>query len=253
MTPYAGQSDTEIAAWFRWKYPKGKTDKSSGAYAAALYKSRPGRGDPTAENDWYTRLTEAQRAILDDAKRTKGAAADEKKRIEFRDKYKLSDEESRKYWALRDLPPVGGKRVEWDRARDMLRRRKSAKPRQNEDLSKMTPAEREKHRRKQKTEAKQRERARKKAEEAAAASAPQPPPLHQLRSRRATKSPRCLQFSKRPRPPRSPLSVKKWPSNAGSKPPDPRHNQQARGRGENLARFLALFTFPTERIRPAGL
>lgn len=169
LTPYAGQSDEEIAVWFRWKYPKGKTDKSSGAYAAALYKSRPGRDDPAAENDWYTRLTEAQRAILDDAKRVKGAAADEKKRIEFRDKYKLSDEESRKYWALRDLPPVGGKRVEWDRARDMLRRRKSAKPRQNEDLSKMTPAEREKHRRKQKTEAKQRERARKKAEEAAAA------------------------------------------------------------------------------------
>jgi hypothetical protein len=147
LTPYAGQSDEEIAAWFRWKYPKGKTDKSSGAYAAALYKSRPGRDDPAAENDWYTRLTEAQRAILDDAKRVKGAAADEKKRIEFRDKYKLSDEESRKYWALRDLPPVGGKRVEWDRARDMLRRRKSAKPRQNEDLSKMTPAEREKHHR----------------------------------------------------------------------------------------------------------
>ncbi|WP_444870287.1 hypothetical protein ACTTAF_12140 [Rhodobacter capsulatus] len=169
LTPYAGQSDKEIAAWFRWKYPNGATDTSARAYAAELYKSRPGRDDPAAQNDWYTRLTEAQRAILDDAKRANEAEADEEERIKFRDRYNLSDAESRKYWALRDLPPVGGKRVEWDRARDRLRKRKAASPRKNEDLSTMTPDEAQKHRRKQNAEAKQRSRAGKKAEQAAAA------------------------------------------------------------------------------------
>ncbi|SOC14356.1 hypothetical protein [Rhodobacter maris] len=168
LTPYSGQSDKEIEAWFRWKYPNGATDKSPGAYAAELFKSRPNRDDPTGKDEWYSRLTGAQLAILDDAKRVKGAEKDEKKRIQFRGRYDLSDEESRKYWALRDLPPVGGKMVEWDRARDMLRKRKSAAPRKNADLSTMTPADAEQHRRKQNAEAKQRSRARKKAEQAAA-------------------------------------------------------------------------------------
>ncbi|MBZ4024146.1 hypothetical protein CKO11_17000 [Rhodobacter sp. TJ_12] len=176
ITPYAGQSEPEIAAWFRCKYPNGQTDKATRAYAVELYKTKPSVG----QDEWYSSLTDYQRSILDAAKQAKAVEKDEKKRIKFRDEYGLSDEESRELWALRGMPSFDGERSEWDRARDKLRKRKKAGPRKNADLSTMTPAEREEHRRKQMREAQQRLRANKKAEREAAArgeSAPTPEEL----------------------------------------------------------------------------
>ncbi|WP_417264241.1 hypothetical protein [Celeribacter sp.] len=167
IEPYAGQSREEVEAWFRWKYPKGMTEKGSGAYASELYKTRPDRNDDPAKfREWYERLSDYQCKILEDSKRQKAIKTDEADRIKFRDKYNLSDEESREYWKVRYQPKLHGERVsEWGRILDRLRKRKSLPPPKNKKRSEMTELEWKEHQRKLARERKAKSRAKRKAQE----------------------------------------------------------------------------------------
>ena len=74
FTPNAGQTDADVAAWFKLKYPEGVTEKSSRAYTTELYKSRPRQAeDLKGYNAWYSDLTDRQRGIMADAKRRSDA------------------------------------------------------------------------------------------------------------------------------------------------------------------------------------
>lgn len=167
---YAGQPDAETLTWFRAKYPNGITEKSSRAYARELYKTRPSHDDdPEGAAAWHAALTDFQRKMLADSNRQKDAEKDEKARIKFQNRFGLSDDESRKYWALRGLPPKPGeKQAEWQRVYNRLWKALKAAPRANADLSKMTPDEREEHRRAQNRKAQARSRANAKAAEVSA-------------------------------------------------------------------------------------
>lgn len=73
-TPFSGQPDADVVAWFRAKYPKGLTPMSARAYSAALYNNDkpPSQDDDLAGyNAWYDRLTSYQRKVLEIAKRQK--------------------------------------------------------------------------------------------------------------------------------------------------------------------------------------
>lgn len=165
IEPYPGQSDREVRAWIKWKYPNGVTKMTCGAYAAELYKTKPDRGeDPAGEQVWYSGLTELQKKLLAKSKRGNAIERDEQGRIAFRDRFSLSDDESREYWKLRGLPAKPGeKQSEWQRIYDRLRKALKATPRTNADLSKKTPDEKKAHRTKQNREAKARSRANAKA------------------------------------------------------------------------------------------
>ena len=158
IEPYPGQSRREIKGWIAVKYPNGITGTTCGAYAAELYKSK------RDYDDWNQRLTDFQRKVLAKTKRRNTAKKDEKDRIAFRDRFNLSDDESREYWKLRGLPAKPGeKQSEWQRIYDRLRKALKATPRTNADLSKKTPDEKKAHRTKQNREAKARSRANAKA------------------------------------------------------------------------------------------
>lgn len=167
--PQPGQTREEIEAWRDAKWPNGR-DEWERAYAFALYRSRPKfDDDPAGNSRWYDRLSVDQRAVLDASRRLNVLAKDEKDRRKFRDRYKLTDDESREYWKWRSVPCMPGEaQSEWDRIRNKLQKQLKAKLRVNADTSKMTPEERREHRRKQQNEAQQRRRARLKAEKDAA-------------------------------------------------------------------------------------
>ena len=66
LDPRPGQPDAEVLLWFNSKYPTGRTNKSHGAYAAQLYKTRPKNdGDPAGPHwTWCDDLTPLQKEIL---------------------------------------------------------------------------------------------------------------------------------------------------------------------------------------------
>lgn len=166
--PLPGQTRPEIEAWRDAKWPNGRDDWER-AYAFALYRSRPKfDDDPAGNSGWYDRLSGDQRAVLEEARRLNALARDEKDRCKFRDRYKLTDDESRAYWKWRSVPRFPGEaQSEWERIKNRLQKKLKAKPRVNADKSKMTPEERKEHRRKQLNEAKKKQRIKKKAEKEA--------------------------------------------------------------------------------------
>ncbi|MDT1064371.1 hypothetical protein RM190_21095 [Paracoccus sp. CPCC 101403] len=74
LTPLPGQSDADIEAWIKWKYPAGPDSKTARTYAGELYRTRPSRDDdPKGESEWYGLLTDGQRKILAESKQQKDA------------------------------------------------------------------------------------------------------------------------------------------------------------------------------------
>lgn len=68
--PLAGDCETKVDAWMAAHYPEGLTSKSAGAYARALYETQPDADrDIAGHHAWYGKLSDAQRAVLAQAKK----------------------------------------------------------------------------------------------------------------------------------------------------------------------------------------
>ncbi|WP_299360375.1 hypothetical protein [uncultured Paracoccus sp.] len=116
LQPHSGQSDADVNRWFRNKYPGGLTNKSPGAYAAELYKSKPNRDDYSAADwedvytGWYESLTDLQKKILGIPKRNRQndpeRKAKEKAKRARNPEYQRELAEKRQIYAATKSDPV---------------------------------------------------------------------------------------------------------------------------------------------------
>ncbi|MCT4332633.1 hypothetical protein MU516_07100 [Paracoccus sp. YLB-12] len=73
LTPRSGQTDAEIAAWMKWKFPDGITPMSARIYWGAVMNTKPRDEDSPEGHEWVSSLTEFQRKIAKTASRQKEA------------------------------------------------------------------------------------------------------------------------------------------------------------------------------------